>query len=82
MGNFITHGYYQVSNTGGYEIMISDCNSMAKVKESFGHEDNIKVSNWLPIENIFDDDQEEYIDVIDPFGYSIPLNYVIKVTKK
>lgn len=87
MENFITHGYYTVSNLGGYEIQLSDCGSSARVKDSWGN-DNPIISEWFEIEyiengypNMMDEDKEmgELIPVIDPNGYDIPLNMVMKV---
>lgn len=71
---FKTHGSYTISNTGGYEIMISDAGDAAKVRDAYGS-DNPKTSDWLEI---------EYIDgepVIDPDGYDIPLSQVMKVNE-
>jgi hypothetical protein len=79
MEKFETHGLYTVSNTGGYEIMLSRCGEAAKVRDAFGS-DNPKQSDWLDIEYIKDEDNpEEYNPVIDPKGYNIPLNLVMKV---
>lgn len=85
-GEFIPHGSYTVSNSGGYLIMISDDGEMAKVKDSFGS-DNSEVSDWLPIEYIPSDDEfdengeSEMIPVIDPEGYNIPLNQVMRINE-
>jgi hypothetical protein len=64
--NFEPHGYYTVSNSHGYEIMLSDDGDMAKVK------DGDMISDWLEIEYI---DEES---VIDPEGYHIPMNLVMR----
>ncbi len=85
MEDFITHGHYTVSNWGGYEIQLSDCGTMARVKDSYGS-DNPIISEWLEIEYVIDEDSEpdeegykESEPVIDPDGYDIPLNMVIRV---
>ncbi len=87
MEDVITHGHYTVSNWGGYEIQLSDCGTMARVKDSYGS-DNPIISEWLEIEhiengypNMMDEEKEmgELIPVIDPNGYDIPLNMVIRV---
>lgn len=78
---FIPNGTYTVSNTGGYEVMISDDGEMAKVRDAFGS-DNPETSDWLPIEYVEyedDDDYPEVIAVIDPEGYNIPLNQVMRI---
>ncbi len=79
---FTPQGTYTVSNTGGYEIMISDDGEMARVRDAFGS-DNPEVSDWLPIEYIEtdeldDDGYPETEPVIDPNGYNIPLSQVIR----
>lgn len=80
MEEFITHGYYTVSNCGGYEIQLSDCGDMARIKDAYGN-DNPQISEWLEIEYIIDEDnEEELIPVIDPNGYDIPLNMVMRVS--
>ena len=69
---FIPHGTYTVSNAGGYEIMLDDSGDAAMVRDAFGS-DNPQTSDWLPI---------EYIGgkpVIDPNGYNIPLNQVMRL---
>ena len=76
---FIPHGTYTIGNAGGYEIMISDDGDGAKIRDAFGSE-NPKISDWLEIEYIQDeDDPNESIPVIDPNGYNIPLNQVMKL---
>lgn len=87
---FIPHGYYTVSNSGGYEIMLSDDGEMAKVRDAFGS-DNPQTSDWLPIEYVEseddgyieseDDGYPELMPVIDPKGYDIPLNDVMKINE-
>ena len=73
---FITHGYYHISNLGGYEIMISDCGDSAKVRDSYGN--NPKTSDWLEIEYLVDEETEMMEPTIDPDGYNISLNEVLK----
>ena len=82
---FIPQGSYTISNAGGYLVQIDDSGEMARVKESFGGEDGL-VSDWLPIEFVEDEDGEldgdgypDMIPVIDPNGYNIPLNQVMRI---
>lgn len=77
---FETHGIYTVSNSGGYEIMLSPAGDAAKVKDAFGS-DNPEISDWLEIEYVPSEDSEtlEMDAVIDPNGYNIPLNQVMRV---
>jgi len=81
---FTPHGSYTVSNSGGYTVMLSDDGEMAKVKDAFGS-DNPEISDWLPIEYVpsedeFDEDgNPEMVAVIDPNGYNIPLNQVMRI---
>jgi len=78
--DFIPQGSYTVSNTGGYEVMISDDGGAAKVKDAFDS-DNPKISDWLEIEYVPDEDTGELEPVIDPNGYNIPLNQVMKINR-
>jgi hypothetical protein len=75
--NFVTHGTYTVSNVGGYEIMLNDAGDAARVRDAFGS-DEPKTSDWLEIEYIPSEDDGEMEPVIDPNGYNIPLNMVMK----
>ncbi len=86
--SFVPSGYYTVSNSGGYEIMISNDGQAAKVRDAFGS-DNPKTSDWLEIEYVNNEDGEldddgypESEPVIDPNGYNIPLNQVMFKLKK
>ena len=74
---FIPHGSYTVSNSGGYEIMLNDAGDAARVRDAFGS-DNPQTSDWLEIEYIPSEDGESE-PVIDPNGYNIPLNQVMKI---
>jgi len=83
--SFKAHGYVTMSNTGGYLIELSDCGKSARIKDNYGS-DNPKISDWLEIEYIIDEDseldEEEYKEsepVIDPDGYGIPLNMVMRI---
>jgi hypothetical protein len=78
---FTPHGSYTVSNTGGFEIMLSDDGDMAKVRDAFGS-DNPKTSDWLEIEYIDDEETGELEPVIDPLGYNIPLNKVMRMNEE
>jgi hypothetical protein len=79
---FIPHGTYTVSNSGGFEIMISNDGSSAKVRDAFGS-DNPEISDWLEIEFVDDEDNDggDLIPVIDPNGYNIPLNMVMRINE-
>jgi len=80
---FKPNGSYTVSNSGGYEIMLSDDGEMARVRDAFGGE-NPEISDWLPIEYVDGEEMGEdgYPEtelVIDPNGYNIPLNQVMRI---
>jgi hypothetical protein len=80
---FVAHGGYCVSNSGGYLIQLSDCGSCARVKDAFGS-DNPVVSDWMEIESVESEeiDEEgfpEFDSVIDPSGYNINLNEVMRI---
>jgi hypothetical protein len=76
---FIPHGSYTVSNLGGYEVMINDSGDAAKVRDAYGSEEP-KISDWLEIEYI-EDEEGEFSPVIDPEGYNIPLNMVMRINE-
>lgn len=78
---FIPHGTYTISNTGGYEIMISDDGEAAKVRDAFGS-DNPKTSDWLEIEYLPNEETGELEPVIDPNGYNIELNQVMRISEE
>jgi hypothetical protein len=70
------HGYYQWSNAFGYGVHISDDMEQAKL---IMNDEDCTVTDWLDIKwAISDDDDGEFKPVIDPNGYNIPLNHVIK----
>jgi hypothetical protein len=75
MEEFIVHGHYTVSNNGGYEIMLNGSGDAARVRDAFGS-DNPETSDWLEIEYVTNEDEDDFIPVIDPNGYNIPLNHV------
>lgn len=80
---FVPHGSYTVSNSGGYEVMIDSGRDMAKVRDAYGS-DNPQVSDWLKIVDVETDevDSDGYPEierVIDPDGYNIPLSQVMRV---
>lgn len=82
---FIPQGGYTVSNSGGYLIQFTKDYEMARVKDSFGG-DNPEVSDWLPVEYVASEDGgvdeegfPEMVAVIDPEGYNIPLNQVMRL---
>ncbi len=86
--DFVVHGSYTVSNSGGYEIMLSDDGEAARVRDafSFDNDSSKRTSDWLPIEYILNEEGEKDDDgdypiepVIDPKGYNIPLNMVMRV---
>lgn len=78
MENFKTHGYYTISNSGGYEVEIANSNDAIRVREAWGG-DNPKVSDWLEITYKFNEDTDEYDAVANYDGEIIPLNLVIRV---
>lgn len=76
-GDFEANGTYTMTNSLGYEIQINYAGDAARIKEQDG-----KVSDWLEIEYIpSTDDPEKTIPTIDPNGYNIPLDSVMKVNE-
>jgi len=76
---FIAHGTYTLGNAGGYEVMLSDDGEAAKVRDAYGS-DNPQTSDWLEIEYVPGEDGEME-PVIDPQGYDIPLNMVMRLNE-
>ena len=74
--SFKIHGTYAVSNAGGYEIELNDSGDTARVRDAYGS-NNPKTSDWLDIECVQNDEESDL--VIDPKGYNIPLNQVMRV---
>lgn len=86
--DFKVHGHYTVSNLGGYEIELADSGDSARVRDAYGN-NNPQISDWLEIEYVpnedgdLDEDGEvELVPVIDPSGYNIPLNMVMRANYK
>lgn len=83
METFKEHGFYTLGNAGGYLVEISDCGECARLKESWGNE-NPQITDWLPIESVelsSDDDNYGSWMVIDPNGYDIPLDMVMRINR-
>jgi hypothetical protein len=80
---FKVHGFYTVSNTGGYEVQISDDGNSARVRDAFSYGTvDPKISEWFEIEWVEnEDDEDDLSPVIDPDGYNIPLNMVMRVNE-
>ena len=74
MEKFIANGYYTVSNSGGYEVQLNESGDGARIK------DGDKITDWFEIEWVADEEAyEDFVPVIDPTGYNIPLNLVMKI---
>ena len=72
------HGYYTKSNTTSYGVHLSDCGEQAKL---IMNDEDCTVTDWLDIEWIMsENDDGEYEPVIDPNGYNVSLNLVIRNT--
>jgi hypothetical protein len=77
------HGYYTKSNTGGYGVILSDCGDSAKLVMNNEDCDVTgislhQVTDWLDIEYVMDEDEGEFVPVIDPDGFNVPLNLVMR----
>jgi len=71
--DFKSHGTYTVSNTGGYEVELADSGDGARLKLPNG-----EITDWFEIEFIPNDEDGELEPVIDPNGYNVPLNMVMR----
>ena len=77
---FTPTGVYCISDCGGFEVEISKCGNMARMKDAYGS-DNPQISDWKEIQYVTDPDDpdsEETIAVIDPEGFNIPLHLVFR----
>lgn len=72
--SFVAHGFYTWSNTCGYEVELCPSGEAARLRIER------KVTEWLEIEYVEDEDGE-FINVIDPNGYNVPLNLVMRVNR-
>ena len=68
-------GYYTYSNCGGYGVILSDCGEQAKLVMN---NEDYDVTDWLDIDYVLDEDTNEFEPVIDPEGFNVPLNLVIR----
>jgi hypothetical protein len=77
---FFVHGAVTYSNAGGFLVQLSDCGEMARLLDAYGS-DAPKISEWFPIEYITDPDDEEgdSIPTIDPEGWNIRLDNVVRM---
>ena len=69
------HGYYTKSNCCGYGVILSDCGEQAKLVMN---NEDCDVTDWLDIDYVLDEDTNEFEPVIDPEGFNVPLNLVIR----
>lgn len=80
---FETHGTFAYSNAGGFEVMLSKCGEFAKLRNAYGSDvQETQVTEWLPIEYQYDMGGESFDEcnlVIDPHGFNIPLDEVMRV---
>lgn len=75
-------GYYTISNSMGYGVILSDCGGSAKLVLDL---EKKKTTPWLDIEWVVSEDGEaddegfpELEPVIDPEGFNVPLNLVMR----
>jgi hypothetical protein len=76
------HGYYTVSNAISYGVILSDCGDSAKLVLM---KDEPETTDWLDIEWVVNEDGEvddegfpELEPFIDPNGFNVPLNLVMR----
>jgi hypothetical protein len=72
------HGYYTYSNCYRYGVILSDCGEAAKLVDFDTNGDIYAITDWLDIEHVFDEDENEFVPVIDPDGFDVPLNLVMR----
>ena len=76
------HGYYTLSNAISYGVILSDCGDSAKLVLM---KDEPETTDWLPIEWVVNEDEEVDDEgfpvlepIIDPEGFDVPLNLVMR----
>ena len=76
------HGYYTLSNAISYGVILSDCGESAKLVMM---KDEPETTDWLAIEWVVNEDGEvddegfpELEPFIDPNGFNVPLNLVMR----
>jgi hypothetical protein len=70
------HGYYSWSNACGYGVHLSNDGEQAKL---IMNDEDSTVTDWLDVVwCVADDDDGEWEPIIDPNGYNVPLNHVIR----
>ncbi|GAH85022.1 unnamed protein product [marine sediment metagenome] len=78
---FITHGYYTVSNAIGYEVQLLSTGDAARTKYTMS-DGSIEISEWREIVSVEDEDNPgEYVSVISGgkgLGSDIPLDEVMR----
>jgi hypothetical protein len=72
------HGYYTKSNCCSYGVILSDCGEAAKLVDFDTNGDIYAITDWLEIEYVMDEDEGEFVPVIDPDGFNVPLNLVMR----
>jgi hypothetical protein len=70
------HGYYQWSNACGYGVHLSNDGEQAKL---IMNDEDSTVTDWLDVVWCVADDDGEWEPIIDPNGYNVPLNHVMRV---
>jgi len=74
MSEFKAHGSYTISNCIGYLIELNNAGDAARLSC------NGEITDWFEIEYVDDEDEpDEMKPVIDPDGYNVPLNLVMKL---
>ena len=72
---FTAHGYYSVSNCGGYEVELSNDGEAARLRCTVTG----RVTRWMEIQYIEDPSNGETVSIISPRRYRIPLSEVMRI---
>ena len=75
--DFVATGYITTSNAGGFEVEIHPSGDSARLKDESG------VTDWMEIEFVqnIDDPTGDLVPVINPDGYHIPLDQVMRIDR-
>jgi len=79
-GSFNPQGSYTISNCMGYMVELDKTGDAARLG-IMQDDGSYKVTDWLEIEHIIGEYVDEFDSVIDPNGFNVPLDQVIKIER-
>lgn len=81
LATFVPSGTYTVSNSIGYEIMLSDDGEAALVRYQ-NYDDSYEITDWLEVKTEYDKEVRETVTYIEgAFGSNIPMDEVMRINR-